>query len=240
MARNVQLWTEDNRLLLDGPNATPDRTEARHADRRGRRPVRLSLPVPAMRVGRHEVLLAPPAGRVPRLPTARRASSPMPAGLPHRLPRRQAEADRTGRTVAALRHRPVALTAARSIELAHARPTTRPGAPRYAEAVRRGHSQCWAAVAVFLRPELLAVGPHADAGQLARVAAPRRWLPAFAELIERTSHRFRDGRGASAGLVHLPPHGKAVLRGAPTGRRSRCWPRGSTSTKTTPTACATR
>jgi hypothetical protein len=55
MARNVQLWTEDHRLLLDGPHATPD--QIHHAlttvDAGGLFGYRFHFP--AMRVGRHEV-----------------------------------------------------------------------------------------------------------------------------------------------------------------------------------------
>ncbi|OWK35526.1 M28 family peptidase [Fimbriiglobus ruber] len=55
MARNVQLWTEDHRLLLDGPTATPD--QLKHAMRTvqagGLFGYRFLFP--AMRVGRHEV-----------------------------------------------------------------------------------------------------------------------------------------------------------------------------------------
>jgi hypothetical protein len=55
MARNVQMWTEDHRLLLDGPNATPD--QLKHAMRTvqagGLFGYRFHFP--AMQVGQHEV-----------------------------------------------------------------------------------------------------------------------------------------------------------------------------------------
>lgn len=55
MARNVQLWTADHRLLLDGPNATPE--QLKHAMRTvmagGLFGYRFQYP--AMRVGLHEV-----------------------------------------------------------------------------------------------------------------------------------------------------------------------------------------
>jgi Peptidase family M28 len=55
MARNVQLWTQDHRLLLDGPAATPE--QIKHAMRTvqagGLYGYRFQFP--AMRVGRHEV-----------------------------------------------------------------------------------------------------------------------------------------------------------------------------------------
>ena len=55
MARNVQLWTEDHRLLLDGPNATPEQLHAamQALDAGGLFGYRFHFP--AMRVGRHEV-----------------------------------------------------------------------------------------------------------------------------------------------------------------------------------------
>ena len=55
MARNVQLWTEDHRLLLDGPNATPE--QLKHAMRtvQGGGLFGYRFQFPAMRVGRHEV-----------------------------------------------------------------------------------------------------------------------------------------------------------------------------------------
>jgi hypothetical protein len=55
MARNVQLWTEDHKLLLDGPNATPEQLHAamRAVEAGGLFGYRFQFP--AMRVGRHEV-----------------------------------------------------------------------------------------------------------------------------------------------------------------------------------------
>jgi hypothetical protein len=55
MARNVQLWTEDHRLLLDGPVATPE--QLKHAMRivQAGGVFGYRFHYPAMRVGRHEV-----------------------------------------------------------------------------------------------------------------------------------------------------------------------------------------
>jgi hypothetical protein len=55
LGRNVQLWTEDNRLLLDGPNATPE--ELRHAfhEVKAGGLFGYRFLFPAMRVGRHEI-----------------------------------------------------------------------------------------------------------------------------------------------------------------------------------------
>jgi hypothetical protein len=55
MARNVQLWTEDHQLLLDGPSAGPDQLRAAlHALEEGGL-FGYRFQFPAMRVGRHEV-----------------------------------------------------------------------------------------------------------------------------------------------------------------------------------------
>ncbi|HYA49147.1 MAG TPA: M28 family peptidase [Burkholderiales bacterium] len=55
LARNCQLWTEDSRLLLDGPKATPaELYRAGEAVARGGL-FRYRFEFPAMRVGRHEV-----------------------------------------------------------------------------------------------------------------------------------------------------------------------------------------
>lgn len=55
LARNCQIWTEDSRLLLDGPNATPAEIyRAGEAVARGGL-FRYRFEFPAMRVGRHEV-----------------------------------------------------------------------------------------------------------------------------------------------------------------------------------------
>src|SRR5437879_3226692 len=55
MARNAQIWTTDARLLLDGPNATPE--QLKHAMRTvqagGLFGYRFEFP--AMRVGKHEL-----------------------------------------------------------------------------------------------------------------------------------------------------------------------------------------
>ena len=55
MARNVQLWTEDHRLLLDGPHATPEQLKnaMRTVQAGGLFGYRFQFP--AMRVGEHEV-----------------------------------------------------------------------------------------------------------------------------------------------------------------------------------------
>ena len=61
MARNAQIWTQDFRLLLDGPNARPDDlARAATALRKGGS-FGYRFQFPAMRVGRYEILLAPPA-----------------------------------------------------------------------------------------------------------------------------------------------------------------------------------
>ena len=78
MARNVQLWTEDYQLLLDGPTATPE--EIKHAMRTvaGRRAVRLPLPVPGHARRPARGLLAPAAGRLSRRRTASATCCPTP------------------------------------------------------------------------------------------------------------------------------------------------------------------
>lgn len=55
MARNSQIWTEDSRLLLDGPKATPDQiaNAATEIGRGGH--FRYRFQFPAMRVGKYEV-----------------------------------------------------------------------------------------------------------------------------------------------------------------------------------------
>lgn len=55
MARNVQLWTEDGKLLLDGPSATPEQIKsAMHTVQTGGM-FGYRFLFPAMRVGNHEV-----------------------------------------------------------------------------------------------------------------------------------------------------------------------------------------
>jgi hypothetical protein len=55
MARNVQLWTEDHRLLLDGPNATPEQIKHAIQTVQAGGLFGYRFQFPAMRVGRHEV-----------------------------------------------------------------------------------------------------------------------------------------------------------------------------------------
>jgi hypothetical protein len=55
MARNVQLWTEDHRLLLDGPSATPEQLHAAMQALEAGGLFGYRFHFPAMRVGRHEV-----------------------------------------------------------------------------------------------------------------------------------------------------------------------------------------
>jgi hypothetical protein len=55
MARNVQLWTEDHHLLLDGPNATPEQLHAAMQTLGAGGLFGYRFHFPAMRVGRHEV-----------------------------------------------------------------------------------------------------------------------------------------------------------------------------------------
>lgn len=94
MARNCQIWTEDSRLLLDGPNAAPNQIAdaARKVIQGGLFLYRFQFP--AMRVGRHELYWHRPlaaywsaekaeAEMIPDAPlgflTACRADSPDPA-----------------------------------------------------------------------------------------------------------------------------------------------------------------
>jgi len=79
MARNVQLWTEDHRLLLDGPNATPEQIKQamRTVEAGGLFGYRFLFP--AMRVGRHEVYWHRPL-------VAYRGPSGEPVILPDALP----------------------------------------------------------------------------------------------------------------------------------------------------------
>jgi hypothetical protein len=55
MARNVQLWTEDHKLLLDGPNATPEQIKHAMQTVQAGGLFGYRFLFPAMRVGRHEV-----------------------------------------------------------------------------------------------------------------------------------------------------------------------------------------
>ena len=55
MARNVQLWTEDSRLLLDGPNATPAELKLAMRTVQAGGLFGYRFQFPAMRVGRYEV-----------------------------------------------------------------------------------------------------------------------------------------------------------------------------------------
>jgi Peptidase family M28 len=55
MARNVQMWTHDFRLRLDGPRAEEDAILAAEADVRDGGTFGYRVTYPAMRVGRHEV-----------------------------------------------------------------------------------------------------------------------------------------------------------------------------------------
>ena len=79
MARNVQLWTEDHRLLLDGPRATSEQLK------RAMRTVQAGglfgyrFQFPAMRVGRHEVYWHRPL-------VAYRSAEGKPVVIPDALP----------------------------------------------------------------------------------------------------------------------------------------------------------
>ena len=65
MARNAQIWSQDFRLLLDGPNASPyDLARAANALREGGS-FGYRFQFPAMRSGALRNLLAPPACRLP-------------------------------------------------------------------------------------------------------------------------------------------------------------------------------
>ena len=113
MARNVQIWTEDTELLLDGPHA--DAADIKRAMRTvaGGRRVRLPLLFPAMRVGQARGLLASAAGRLPRRAGEAAVLARRPARLPDRLRRRQAAARTAPSSCGrALQQRPVLLAAA--------------------------------------------------------------------------------------------------------------------------------
>jgi Peptidase family M28 len=55
MARNIQLWTEDSRLVLDGPNATPEQLKQAMRTVQAGGMFGYRFVFPAMRVGMHEV-----------------------------------------------------------------------------------------------------------------------------------------------------------------------------------------
>lgn len=55
MARNSQIWTEDSRLLLDGPRATPAQIASAGAEIDKGGHFRYRFQFPAMRVGKHEI-----------------------------------------------------------------------------------------------------------------------------------------------------------------------------------------
>jgi hypothetical protein len=64
MARNVQLWTDDFRLLLDGPHASASAIHGAAQDLRLGGVFGYRFQVPAMRVGRHEVYWQRPLAAV--------------------------------------------------------------------------------------------------------------------------------------------------------------------------------
>ena len=55
MARNCQMWTEDSRLVLDGPNATPLQIVKAEAEVAGGGSFAYRFQFPAMRVGKREI-----------------------------------------------------------------------------------------------------------------------------------------------------------------------------------------
>ncbi len=123
MARNVQLWTEDHRLLLDGPNATPE--QLRHAMRTvtagGLFGYRFQFP--AMRVGRHEVYWHRPlvAYRTPAGEPA--VLSDAPTGYLTAYDAADPRPDRAVELWPRFRRRPVALSALALREPGHGRVT---------------------------------------------------------------------------------------------------------------------
>ncbi len=80
MARNVQIWTHDYRLLLDGPRASPEDIERARAtlDRGGTFGYRFLFP--AMRVGEHEAYWHRPLAACLQAGTDEPISIPAPGG----------------------------------------------------------------------------------------------------------------------------------------------------------------
>ncbi len=182
MARNVQLWTEDNRLLLDGPKATPE--QLKHAMRTveagGLFGYRFQFP--AMRVGRHEVFWHRP---LVAYRTADGTPTIIPDALPGYLTAYDADNPKPERAVELwprFRRRPVALAAVSFHHSAHGQPhaPVLRGVRKLLDAVARKNGQ------PLSRPvarKLLAVG-HRQTLESWLDTLPKSVAPGVHELIE--------------------------------------------------------
>ena len=184
MARNVQLWTEDHRLLLDGPNATPEQLHAamRTVEAGGLFGYRFLFP--AMRVGRHEVYWHRSTGRLSR--NASGEPVVIPDALPGYLTAYEADTSKLDRPVELwprFRQRPVALAA-----LALHKPGSgHPGPGRFSAGVRKlldASARCGGRpLPRSVARALLAVG-HRQTLESWLDALPESVAPGTRELIE--------------------------------------------------------
>jgi hypothetical protein len=183
MARNVQLWTEDHRLLLDGPAATPEQLHhAMHTLYAGGL-FGYRFLFPAMRVGRHEVYWHRPlvGYRTPEGEPVVTADAP--TGY---LTAYDAENPRLARPVELwprLRRRPVALAALAGHEHGRARaaaPALRGLRKLLDAAAKRGGRPLPRSVA----RGLLAAGHHRQTLESWFDTLPETLAPLVRELIE--------------------------------------------------------
>jgi hypothetical protein len=195
MARNVQIWTEDHRLLLDGPTATP--AQLTHAmrviDAGGLFGYRFQFP--AMRVGRHEVYWHRPlvAYRTPAGEPA--VLTDGPSGYLTAYPADDPRPDRAVELWPRFRRRPLALAALALRE---------PGRGRVTGPVLRGVRKLFdaagkrdgRAVPRSVARKLLAVG-HRQTLESWLETLPESLAPAARALIEPDEPPLPTRRGAA-------------------------------------------
>ncbi len=212
MARNVQIWTEDHRLLLDGPHATPE--QLKHAMRTvqagGLFGYRFLFP--AMRVGRHEVYWHRPLvayrdaeGEPVVLPDA-------PLGYLTAYDADKPQLDKPIELWPRIRQRPLALAALALHQ---------PGTGRTALPVVRGVRKLLDAVAKHggqplpqsLARKLLVSDKHQTLDSWLE-SLPEAVAPGVRELIEPEDEPLTRRKSAKrAGVAHLPADRDAGVRG---------------------------
>ena len=244
MARNVQLWTRATPSCCSTARTPRRRTSSarmRTVEAGGLFGYRFLFP--AMRVGRHEVYWHRPLVAYRDAAGRSRGPAGRAARLPDRLRRRPAAAGPGRRTVAALaaptgrcRRRSSRCTTPRNGRVPPRRSATSASSPT--------PTRCSAAsrcrVSFARRSQLaLAARRRSTAGSARCPDAASRPAVARAGRAARRPRRAGEARPCPGLADLLARRPRAVVRGRLLEDDRRRWPRARSSTRTTPTACAT-
>ena len=239
MARNVQIWTENAELLLDGPHASP--ADIKRA-MRTIKAVACSATGFCSRPCAWASTRSTGIGRSWRTATRRARPCVLPDAPLGYLTAYDADKPRLDRAVELwprMQRRPVLLAALAGEDYTRKRQV--PPQVRNVRKLTHAYALFGAKpLPINFARRIMGLDRGRRRRALAGAVAGAGGGPDPRDRRAPTGRAaFREAR-PSPGIADVRAHGSAVVRGAPTGRRSLPWPRRHFSTRTTPTASSTR